>query len=312
MITQIQNMITYQGRKYRYTFDLTTREADGDVQIVMNRKPKNALELLVQFYMNYPNADGFYETLIKNVYRNYDIVSESSYWYTLNDKIADIKKHYHQMQKWATENDVPLKTPSALLRALNCYTFTPMEYDFYCLTGVTNKEVLTKYAYQFQKYHKYLNICQLQTKIDTIIATDGKFEKPSSILDFLLKINQRYDEIKDIYLHQQMQKYYEKNKKYEFTDGTYIYTVPSTVQQVKNEAEMQNNCLYDSYLSRMTDDSYSNVIICVRDINNPTESLYTIEYMPTEKCFKQCYRQHNQTINKVIADYLLIQIIGRE
>lgn len=311
-ITQDKNIIIYKGTKYKYTFDLMTRKADGDIERVLNYQPKNVLELLVRFYLTHPDADGFYETLIKNVYSEYNNVGYHLDWYALNEKIADIKKNYHQMKKWATENQIKLYTPHSILRALESYTLTPMEYDFYYHTGVTNKEILTKYAYQFQKYRDYLNIHKLQTKINVIIGVDGKIEKPSNICDFLLKIDQRYKEVKTPYLNQQMQKYYEKYKKYNFTDGKYEYIVPSTVQEVMNEAQMQNNCLYDLYLSKMTSDNYRNVIICVRDINNPTKSLYTIEYTPYGKCFNQCYAKDNVSVNEEIANYLLNQVIGRE
>lgn len=312
MITQNQNIIMYKGTKYKYIFDLTTRQADGDIQILIDREPKNVLEFLVKFYLTYPNANGFYETLIKNAYNESNCIGSCSEWHELNNKIVDIKKHYHQIQKWATEQDIKLEDPHAILDALECYHLTSMEYAFYSETGIKNKEILTKYAYQFQKYKEYLRMVNLQRKIDKIIATDGKIEKPSSILDFLLKTNQRYNEIKNLSLDQQMQKYYEKNKKYEFTDGKYNYMVPSTVEQVKNEAQMQSNCLYDLYFKLMTNNNYSNVIIYVRDINNPTKSLYTIEYRPNKKCFKQCYGKKNHIVDKSIMNYLLTQIVGRE
>ena len=311
-ITQNKNIITYEGRKYKYTFDLVTRQADGDIEVITSRQPNNALELLVRFYIEYPDADGFYETLIKNAYINGNADNYYWKWYTLKQKMNSIKKHYHKMQKWATENDIKLSSPSMILTALEAYPYTQMEYLFYRDTKITNKEILSKYAYQFQKYRDYLVAYQLQTKIDKILETDGIIEKPSSILDFFLKTEQRYEEIKNEYSNQQMQKYYEKNKKYQFADGKYEYIVPSTIQQVKDEANMQHNCLYNLYLNKMLSDDYSNVIICVRDINRPTEGLYTIEYEPNNKRFKQCYAKCNSKVKKTIEDYLLKQIIGRE
>lgn len=306
--TQKKDIIIYKGTKYGFTYNLTTRQADGDIDRLS--KTTECIEKnLVMFFMEFPDADGIYEAILKRSEISYCVWTLHELYNQLQPYLEEIKKNMKKIIRTKRRLDCA----SDWIHALFAIDLTDLEIELYYASEIRDKQILKKYAYQYSKYCNYIQMpSKVQEKITQIIEADGKIEMPSSIMDFFLKVDQRYNEIKNMLLNNAMQEYYEKNKKYEFTDGKYNYIVPSTVEQVKNEASQQHNCLYDLYLSRMTSDSYSNVIICVRDINNPTESLYTIEYIPSEKRFKQCYRKHNCVVDSKIKNYLLTQIVGHE
>ena len=306
--TQDKDIIIYKGTKYGFTYNLTTRQADGDIDR-LSKTTECVEKHLVMFFREFPDADGIYEAILKRSYVSYWVWNFHEWYSQLQPYIEEIKKNIKKI----IHTKRNLNNASDWIHALFAIDLTDLEIELYYASKIKDKQILKKYAYQYSKYCNYISIpIKIQEKITKIIEADGRVEMPSSIMDFFLKVDQRYNEIEDTLLNNAMQKYYNRYEKYNFTDGKYNYIVPSTVEQVKNEASQQHNCLYDLYLSKMTSDSYSNVIICVRDINNPTDSLYTIEYIPSEKRFKQCYRKNNCVVNSKIENYLLTQIIGRE
>ena len=129
-------------------------------------------------------------------------------------------------------------------------------------------------------------------------------------MDFLLKNTQKYREMRDTVYQSSMLDYNKKHNKYNFSDGKYLYIVPSTVQQVKEEANQQRNCVYDCYLERMVK-GYHNAIVFVRKIETPEESYITLEYNPDRKEFVQCKLKNNYNASSQERQYLLDQLNSR-
>ena len=305
--TQEKDIIIYKGTKYNFTYNLTTRHADGDIDRLL--KCRSCIEKwLIAFFMKYPQADGIYEVILKHASYYYLDMYSLSQWYTsLQPHITEIKKN---MKKIMQTDEMNLRSPHNWLTALFTLDLTDLEKELYYRTDIRNRQVLKKYAYQYAKYKEYLTLNNFNNKIEGVIKVDGKIEMPSNIMDFLLKVDQRYTEIKDIYLNTGMQEYYNKYKNYNFTDGKYVYIIPSSVAQVKEEADQQNNCVYNLYLKPMVDGT-SKVIIFVRKIEEPDKSYITLEYNPDGKNLIQCNLKNNKYASTDEREYILKQLLQR-
>ena len=303
-IKQEKDTIIYKGTKYNFTFNLTTRQADGDIYRIKTL-PNSIEKTLVMFFLAYPDADGIYEAIFKKTER-----IDSFYfdvWYnTLNPYIEDIKKN----MKAIVNQNVNLTYAENWIDALKCIGLTDLEKSFYRCTGIENKQVLKKYAYQFDKYCNFIQTGYNFEKKIKALEKINSLEMPSSFMDFLLKNTQNYNEIKDATYESGMLDYGKKYDKYNFSDGKYLYIVPSTVQQVKEEANQQINCVYNSYLEQMVQ-GYHNAIIFVRKIETPEESYITLEYNPDGKELIQCKLKNNYNASMQEREYLLNQLNNR-
>ena len=303
-IKQEKDIIIYKGTKYNFTYNLTTRQADGDISRV--EKIPNCIEkLLIKFFLMYPDADGIYEAIFKESNRD-NVFSFSTWYYTLNPYIEEIKKHMKEILSQKTH----LHYAEDWIHTLKCLGLTELEKEFYSRTGFGNREVLKKYAYQFSKYRNFIHIqYNFKDKIE-MLEKMNCLEMPSNFMDFLLKNTQNYNEKKDSFYEEGMFAYGKKYDKYNFSDGKYLYIVPSTVAQVKDEARQQHNCVYDYYLEKMVED-YKNIIVFVRKIETPEESYITLEYDPRGKFFCQCKLKHNYNVDAQERQYLIDQLNSR-
>lgn len=303
-IKQEKDIIIYKGTKYNFTFNLTTRQADGDIYRV-EKLPKSIEKTLVMFFLAYPDADGIYEAIFKKTER-IDLCCLDMWYRTLNPYIEEIKKNMKEI----LNQNVNLTYVDNWVNAVKCIGLTDLEISFYRRTGIENRQVLKKYAYQFDKYHNFIRIdCNFENTIKALEKINS-LEMPSSFMDFLLKNTQKYNEIKDTIYQSGMLDYYKKHDKYNFSDGKYLYIVPSTVQQVREEANQQINCVYNCYLEQMVK-GYRNAIIFVRKIETPEESYITLEYNPDRKEIKQCKLKNNYNVSTQEREYLLNQLNSR-
>lgn len=303
-IKQEKDIIIYKGTKYNFTYNLTTRQADGDIDRV-EKLPKSIEKTLVMFFLAYPDADGIYEAIFKRTERT-ELFSFHMWYQTLNPYIEEIKKNMKEI----LNQNVNLTYVENWVDALKCIGLTDLEKSFYKRTGIENRQVLKKYAYQFDKYCRFIHIeYNFENKIQALEKINA-LEMPSSFMDFLQKNTQKYQEMRDTVYQSSMLDYCKKHEQYNFSDGKYLYIVPSTVQQVKDEANQQRNCVYDSYLERMVK-GYHNAIVFVRKIETPEESYITLEYNPDRKEFIQCKLKNNYNASAQEKEYLLNQLNSR-
>ena len=303
-IKQEKDIITYKGIKYNFTFNLTTRQADGDIYRV-EKLPKSIEKTLIMFFLAHPDADGIYEAIFKKTERieSFDF---DMWYHRLNPYIEEIKKNMKEI----LNQNAKLTYVENWIDALKCMGLTDLEKSFYRCTGIENKQVLKKYAYQFHKYRAFIQVeYDFEKKIKALEKINS-LEMPSSFMDFLLKNTQKYNEVKDTIYQSGMLDYYKKHEKYNFSDGKYLYIVPSTVQQVREEANQQINCVYNFYLEQMVK-GYHNAIIFVRNIEKPEESYITLEYNPDRKEFIQCKLKNNYNASAQEREYLLNQLNNR-
>lgn len=303
--TQEKDLIIYKGKKYSFTYNLTTRESQGDIEIIS--KCKHCIEkTLVEFFLACPEADGIYEAILKNTIGR---VWDYRYFYnSLNAYIDEIKKNMKEILKSSKDNLVGYYN---WIEALKILGLTELEAIFWKASNIENKQVLKKYAYQYNKYSNFIHFpCGINNKIKAILEYDNELEMPSNLMDFLLKIDQRFNEIKDKHISNGLIKYHNKYSRYEFSDGKYEYIVPSTIEQVKDEALQQRNCVYNTYLEQMASDSCG-VIVFVREKDNPTKSYITLQYNDRDKYLYQCFFKHNNLVDKEIKNYLLEQLNNR-
>lgn len=303
-IKQEKDIIIYKGTKYNFTYNLTTRQADGDIDRV-EKLPRSIEKTLIMFFLAHPDADGIYEAILKRAQR-IDIFGYSEWYRVLNPYIEEIKKHMKEILNQNTN----LCYAEDWVRTLKCLGLTDLEKDFYSRTGFENRQVLKKYAYQFDKYRGFISIPYNFKEKTNALEKVNALEMPSSFMDFLVKNTQKYNEMKDTFYQDSMLAYGKKYNKYNFSDGKYLYIVPSTVEQVKEEAKQQHNCVYDYYLERMVHDYY-NAIIFVRKIETPEESYITLEYSPDGKYFAQCKLKNNYNASVQERQYLLDQLNSR-
>lgn len=304
--TQEKDLIIYKGRKYNFTYNLTTRESQGDIEQALNRSKRCIEKTLVKFFLVCPEADGFYEAILKNT--KGEVCGYRHFYNTLNPYINDIKKNMKEILKSSSDR---LIGAYEWLGALKTLGLTELERLFFRESNIEYKQVLKKYAYQYSKYHDFIHFYDdINNQIKTILEYDNELEMPSNLMDFLLKTKQRYNEVKDRYINDGLVKYHNKYSRYEFSDGKYEYIIPSTIEQVQDEALQQCNCVYNSYLEQMVRDSCG-VVVFVRDIDNPNKSYITLQYNDTEKYLYQCRFKFNRSVDKKTADYLLEQLNNR-
>lgn len=303
--TQEKDLIIYKGKKYNFTYNLTTRESQGDIDIVS--KCKRCIEkTLVEFFLACPEADGFYEAILKNT--RGEIWNYRYFYNSINPYIDDIKKNMKEILKSSSDK---LFGSYEWVGALKTIGLTELEIIFFRASNIEYKPVLKKYAYQYSKYSDFIHFSNcVNNKIQTILEYDNELEMPSNLMDFLLKTKQRYNEIKNRYISDGLVKYHNKYSKYEFSDGKYEYIIPSTIEQVKDEASQQCNCVYNTYLEQMVADSCG-VVVFVREIDNPNKSYITLQYNDTGKYLHQCFFKCNHSVDKEIKDYLLKQLNNR-
>ena len=130
-------------------------------------------------------------------------------------------------------------------------------------------QVLHKYLYQFSNWVQYAKKHYERLKLMNI--TDWKKDK--SFLDAYCRVATEYDVWKNRAMSIKLAETRKPQLAYE--NDKYIVIVPTTEAEYKDEADMQDNCVYRMYMERVANGTTN--IVFIRKKSDPTKSVITCE-----------------------------------
>ena len=106
--------------------------------------------------------------------------------------------------------------------------------------------------------------------------------------------------IKSSVIKSKIKKRYNELEKNEYCDNVFLIRPAKSLEDMKDEAKQQNNCVYKNY-----SDQYAfgeTDIYFMREVNNPEKSLVTVEVK--KGTVRQKYQKQNQIVTKEQSKFL--------
>ena len=101
-------------------------------------------------------------------------------------------------------------------------------------------------------------------------------------------------------LDDKIRKRYEELKRNKYEDNKFCIRPAKTLNDMKDESEQQNNCVYSNYSEKYANGNTD--IYFLRKLKNPNKSLVTVEVLDGK--IRQKYEKRNTAINKEERDFL--------
>jgi len=226
-------------------------------------------------------ADSFYEVMNHVDILNDYIISGALVSYLKEFEDGRFSHSYYNRFKY-----LPLKEKYNVSRDDYCTLiniFSDVNNDvkyleYGCLlVGFRNIAIIESWYDCFTKYYTMsmeMNNCWIASK---------------HFFDDYCKMDKEYSLFLDKKKNEQLSK--KKNDSLLFTYGDYTVIYPNSVEQFKDEANQQNNCVYRIYMERFIDGDCE--IVFIRNKNNINKSVITCEIDPRSKRIQQFLLKNN-------------------